>query len=326
MMKRFAFLTTSFLLSIFSVKGSPDSLYKVYIKQAEKFYDLKVYPRSAEIYSAAFALLGNKGTENDRYNAACSWALAGNVDSAYANLFIIAEKTGYSNLNHFLNDTDLEVIRKDKRYERLLKIIEANKEKAEAKLDKSLVKILDSVLYYDQKYRSQIEKVESQYGRKSKEWDELARKITYHDSVNEKTVIAMLDKYGWLGPDVVGNNGNTALFLVIQHADIDVQQKYLPMMREAVKNNKAKPSSLALLEDRVALGTGGKQIYGSQINRDDNGAYYVMELEDPEHVDERRAQVGLPPLAEYTMRWGFKWDVAEYKKRIEAASKNKRKL
>lgn len=323
-MKRFAFLLALFLLNILAVKGSPDSLYNVYIKQAEKFYDLKVYQRSAEIYSAAFALLGNKGTENDRYNAACSWALTGNVDSAYTNLFIIAEKTGYSNLNHFLNDTDLEIIRKDKRYERLLKIIKANKEKAEANLDKGLVKLLDSVLYYDQKYRSQIEKVENQYGRKSKEWDELAKKITHHDSVNEKTVTDILDKHGWLGPDVVGANGNTALFLVIQHADIGVQQKYLPMMREAVKNKKAKPSSLALLEDRVALGTGGKQIYGSQVNRDDNGVYYVMELEDPEHVDERRAQVGLPPLGEYTMRWGFKWDVEAYRKQIEAI-KNKKK-
>jgi hypothetical protein len=63
-----------------------------------------------------------------------------------------------------------------------------------------------------------------------------------------------LDKYGWLGADVVGGQGNSTLFLVIQHSDQATQEKYLPMMREAVKNGKAQGSSLALLEDRAALG------------------------------------------------------------------------
>ncbi len=39
-------------------------------------------------------------------------------------------------------------------------------------------------------------------------------------------------------------------------------------MREAVKKGNANSSSLALLEDRVALRKGEKQIYGSQIGRD----------------------------------------------------------
>lgn len=38
-------------------------------------------------------------------------------------------------------------------------------------------------------------------------------------------------------------------------------------MREAVEKNNARASSLALLEDRVAMRKGGKQIYGSQIKR-----------------------------------------------------------
>lgn len=56
--------------------------------------------------------------------------------------------------------------------------------------------------------------------------------------------------------EVVGNKGSTTLFLVIQHADLGTQVKYLPMVREAVKQHKAQASNLALLEDRVALGQG----------------------------------------------------------------------
>ena len=40
------------------------------------------------------------------------------------------------------------------------------------------------------------------------------------------------------------------------------------MMRKAVKEGLARATSLALLEDRVALGKGELQIYGSQIGTD----------------------------------------------------------
>ena len=111
---------------------------------------------------------------------------------------------------------------------------------------------------------------------------------------------------------------------IIQVADIpytlsgkkmETQVQYLPMMREAVKNGKAKGSSLALLVDRVALRQGKRQIYGSQIARDqDSPVYYVSPLEDPDNVDKRRAEVGLGPLSEYVSRWQIKWDVEQYKK------------
>ncbi len=39
-------------------------------------------------------------------------------------------------------------------------------------------------------------------------------------------------------------------------------------MRDAVRNGKAFGRDLALLEDRVALGTGNRQKYGSQMERD----------------------------------------------------------
>lgn len=94
------------------------------------------------------------------------------------------------------------------------------------------------------------------------------------------------------------------------------------MMREAVKNGKAQGSNLALLEDRVALGMGKKQIYGSQIGRDETtNLYYVSPLEDPDNVDKRRAEVGLGPLADYVSKWNIKWDVEQYKKDLPMLEK-----
>jgi hypothetical protein len=130
-------------------------------------------------------------------------------------------------------------------------------------------------------------------------------------------VCEILDQYGWLGPDKIGAAGNQTLFLVIQHSETPIQQKYLPMMREAVKNKNAKGSSLALLEDRVALREGRKQIYGSQLSTDNaTGITTLLPLEDPDHVDERRASVGLQPLADYIKKWKLIWDVETYKKEM----------
>jgi len=98
-------------------------------------------------------------------------------------------------------------------------------------------------------------------------------------------------------------------------------------MREAVKNGKAQGSSLALLEDRVALGQGKRQIYGSQIGRDpETQIYFISPLEDPDNVDKRRAEVGLQSLADYASRWQITWDVEQYKKDLpQLEEKVKRK-
>lgn len=135
------------------------------------------------------------------------------------------------------------------------------------------------------------------------------------DSANIIRVTKILDEYGWLGKDKLGSTANSALFLVIQHSDLKVQERYLPMMRIAVKEGRAAGSSLALLEDRVALGQGKLQIYGSQVRMNHAvNTNYVLPLIDPDNVDERRAAVGLGPLADYVKIWKMVWDVEAYKK------------
>lgn len=324
-MKQFLSLL-SLLLVFITISSGQNALYKQYAKAADSLYNAKDYLRSAQKYSEAFKAIGWKGTSNDRYNAACSWALAGVPDSAFFQLDRIATKSNYTNLAHITNDADLQALHSDKRWATLLAIIKDNKEKEEAGLDKTLVAILDTVYTEDQKYRQQIDQIEKKYGWQSPEMQNHWKTIHGKDSINLIKVCNILDKHGWLGPDVVGRQGSSALFLVIQHADLPVQEKYLPMMREAVKNNKAQGSNLALLEDRVALRQGKRQIYGSQVGRDnESGQHYVLPLEDPDNVDQRRASVGLPPLADYVSNWQIHWDPAQYKKDLPAIEAKQKK-
>ncbi|MFK8061265.1 MAG: DUF6624 domain-containing protein [Polaribacter sp.] len=181
-------------------------------------------------------------------------------------------------------------------------------------LKKQLIEVLDTIYLDDQSIRLQFFDDLKKYGQKSDEFRATVIAMNKQDSINIIKIEKILDTYGWLGEDIIGKNGNLTLFLGIQHAKLSVQEKYLPMLREAVKNKNAKPSQLALLEDRVAMRNGKKQIYGSQTKIDDKtGKNYFAPIKDPENVDIRRAKVGLPPMAEYAKMFDITWDINEHK-------------
>jgi hypothetical protein len=196
---------------------------------------------------------------------------------------------------------------------------------AQDSIYKIIARDLAVVDYDDQVYRNQMDETAKKFGADSKEMKELMSKMEVADSLNLIKVSAVLDKYGWLSEKQIGYMANGALFMVIQHSGLRVQEKYLPMMREAVKNGKANAGSLALLEDRIAMYKGQKQIFGSQLMRNyKSGEFYVMPLENPDSVDIRRAARGLPPMAEYLQAFGLKWDLEKYKKELPLIEKNEK--
>lgn len=294
------------LLHLPILAQEPPPEYTKLIKKAFTLYEAKEYKKSAFTYSAAVKSNGGKGYRDDRYNAACSWALAGYPDSAFYNLNRIATMASYANYRHITTDKDLTSLHTDKRWSALLVIVQQNKDKEEEKYNKPLVRQLDSIYTSDQSDREKMEELTKTVGLKSnfKEIKALRESIIRNDSINLLKVKAILDQYGWLGPDVIGQEGNTTLFLVIQHSDLATQEKYLPMMKEAVRKGKAEGSQLALLVDRVEMFNNRPQIYGSQISSD-NGKYIIYKIIDEANVNKRRAEVGLEPLEEYVKQWNI---------------------
>lgn len=307
--------------------GQNQMKYQELVKEAWALYQAEAYERSAEKYHAAFDELDGKAVPNDRYNAACSYALSNDNENAFYHLFYLAEnqKIQYRNLDHISTDADLVSLHSDKRWTALIAKVTANKKEYEKDLDKNLVAQLDEIYRLDQDYRKQLDAIEKKYGRDSEEIQAHWGLIHKTDSINLVKIKKILDERGWLGPKVVGDQGNMTLFLVIQHADLETQKKYLPMMREAVKSGNAQARSLALLEDRVALRQGKKQIYGSQIMRDPKtGEFFVSPLIEPEKVNERRAAVGLGTIESYISNWGLTWDVEKHKERSNAKPSEKK--
>ncbi|MFD1142014.1 DUF6624 domain-containing protein [Larkinella insperata] len=313
-MKFFLFVSFSLFYSLTFGQN-----YASLISQAEKKYQDKSYKESVNLYQRAFKL--EQKNRSDFYNAACSAALTKDTELAMKWLNQAVEK-GFINIRHLKTDSDLNGLHDRQEWKDLVANLQAQVDKIEASYDKPLQAKLLAIYDEDQKYRQQLNEVGQKHGFESPEVKNLWKTIEEKDSVNLIQVKAILDQHGWVGEDKVGPQASTTLFLVIQHADLATQQKYLPMMREAVKAQKAQPSALALLEDRVALGEGRRQTYGSQIGQDSKtGKAYVLPLNDPDHVDQRRAEVGLPPLADYVKHWDIVWNVAEYKKQLPQLDK-----
>ena len=122
-----------FTTSLFG-QGIPQK-YSDLVRKADSLYNAKDFKNSAFTYSNAFKVNGWKATLNERYNAACSWALANDPDSAFFNLNYIVTLMNYVNFGHIKSDPDLISLYTDKRWKLLLEAVQANKKKAFPNLD-----------------------------------------------------------------------------------------------------------------------------------------------------------------------------------------------
>lgn len=156
----------------------------------------------------------------------------------------------------------------------------------------AIKKQLEVILERDQKTRKGIDSVAF---------------VHFIDSSNLVQVESLIAKYGWLGQSFVGARGNQTIFLVIQHADLAIQEKYLPLLQKSVEEGESRPWDLALLQDRILMRQGKKQIYGSQVIYNESGEQVFYPIEDEKNVNIRREKVGLMPLEEYAKHFGIEY-------------------
>ncbi|WP_162427751.1 DUF6624 domain-containing protein [Pontibacter pudoricolor] len=271
-------------------------------------YEAKEYKASAELYDKL--LKSGKGSSSDHYNAACSWALAGNKDKAFAHLNKSIEK-GWANINHLKSDSDLSSLHTDKRWEPMVKQLQAKVDVIEANYNKPLKAQLEQIFESDQQIRREFLAAREKHGMESAEAQALIQKMMQSDAENQKQVIAIIEKYGWPGKSMVGPHASNAAFLVIQHTpreQKEIMGKYLPLLREAVAKGEAAKSQLALMEDRYLMYNDKPQLYGSQVTT--NQATKQQELykvEDEANLDKRRAEMELEPIKDYLKRFGIEY-------------------
>ena len=166
---------------------------------------------------------------------------------------------------------------------------------------------LEKIRMKDQTLRSLVIPggcIEQTYGIHSEEYKYFLLLMSQEDRKNQEQVIKIIDENGWLGISQVGESANDALFLVIQHASVEIQEKYFPLLKESAEKGESRLSNMALMDDRIRMYRKMKQQYGSQTITI-NGKTYIWPIEDAKNVDERRAHVQLPSLADYLKLFGL---------------------
>lgn len=147
---------------------------------------------------------------------------------------------------------------------------------------------------------NEMEKVDQEMRNK------IGKDGTYNPEIDRKNTLRLkeiISQIGWPNRTKVGNQGMRSAWLLAQHADEDrlFQRECLELMKQE-SVDEIRQCDIAYLEDRVRVGEGGRQLYGTQFFTDERGFYGPRPIEDLEHVDERRAAVGLESIAEYEAR------------------------
>jgi hypothetical protein len=151
----------------------------------------------------------------------------------------------------------------------------------------------------DRGHRDQAAR-DSVFGR-GMEFDSSAlRRMQQVDMDNTQWLKELVAREGWPTTARVGEEASKSAFLILQHAvhDPEFQRMMLDTIAQAFARGEVDGQSYALLHDRVAVQSGGRQRYGSQAQLR-NGRIVFSPMEDSSKVDSLRRTVGLPPLAEY---------------------------
>jgi len=275
-----------------SLADAGNETYSTIVHKAKQLLGRHEVIKAANLYEKAFSI--KTGNNWDYYNAACAWALSGDKKRAFINLNLAIDK-GWQHHSHTLKDTDLASLRHDKEWQTSIDKLMRNIAEYESRFDATLMRELHDIAEKDQRYRIQMIKKQD---RQANTLTELWKKQTELDLQNIRKISSIIAQHGYPGKSLVGNQWEVA-FLVIQHSDIETQEKYLPLLKDAVKEGELNAASLAMLIDRINVSHDKEQIYGTQLLPTKDGKLELFPIQDAGNVNKRRAEVGLPPIEAY---------------------------
>lgn len=135
--------------------------------------------------------------------------------------------------------------------------------------------------------------------RSAPDTPEIRAEMLRVDARHEAALRDIITRHGWPDEHMVGKHGLHAVWLLMQHASPALLKLGLPHMVAAADRGELPWAVVALSVDRDLMYDGKPQRYGSQFRRSPDGRLEMYMVEDEAHLDERRAKVGLGPIAEY---------------------------
>ena len=97
------------------------------------------------------------------------------------------------------------------------------------------------------------------------------------------------------------------LWLVIQHAPYKYRKTYVSYFKELAKLDKIYFGDVAMMQDRILIDEGEKQLYGTQLGMID-GRYQLLPVQNPNSLNHRRLAAGMDSIETYLLEWGIVYE------------------
>jgi hypothetical protein len=153
----------------------------------------------------------------------------------------------------------------------------------------SLSKIILEMMKVDQDARKAAYKAQMA----GEDASALQRIVYVVDAVHNQRIHQLISKHGYLTKKSVGAKALKAFWLLVQHQDFDID-----LQRACLEHCGFEPKEKAYLTDRVLVGEGKKQLFGTQFTKK-NGRSVPRPIEDKKNLEKRRRQYGLGSFSEY---------------------------
>lgn len=156
--------------------------------------------------------------------------------------------------------------------------------------NKHLAEEIVQMAKLDQKIRKEYTKKPSLYS-----------KLKTIDKSNLIKMKGIVKKFNWPGVDLVGKKASHLAWLLVQHADSDVdfQEYCLKLMINAAKKNDVPKPNIAFLTDRILVNKGKSQLYGTQFYKDKTGTLIPRPIQDVKNLNKRRKNMDLEDYNHY---------------------------
>lgn len=287
--------------------------YSTWMEKGKTALGNKNYETCAACYKKAAQL--HPSSYQSKYLTARCFALLGKTKKSHKYL-TQAIRQDWEDVETWLerDAADFEKLKKKKRcWKKIEKEIVAQQKGLNMELRNELLAIEAE----DQKYRSQMAALIKKGDPKIVDSPAFKKLEVQQAAIDKKLlpqVENIIEKYGYPTQAMVGKQPRKTVFLVIQHADLEQQEKYLPLFQKAVKDGTLKFKTLALMIDRIEMAKGRPQIYGTQVKRNsETGEFYFYNILNERNLEKRRAAVGLPPIEDYAKRFGFEYKFIDQK-------------
>ena len=127
-----------------------------------------------------------------------------------------------------------------------------------------------------------------------------AEEMVRVDVENQEYVANLLDKQGI--PSGLSDDAYSAIFLVVDHAELNYQKRYYKFIKRATHNGLIKQSDANTLYDRIMMHSNRRQLYGTQTKSNTriiegqplpHPTAYLWPVRRAQSLDKRRHKAGM---------------------------------